>query len=70
MFLYEAVEYRAKSMLEGGLRMGYTWDNYEVSVYGRNITNRQQAVAAIDFNNLTGIINEPRSFGVTFRAAF
>lgn len=70
MFLYEAVEYRAKSMLEGGLRAGYSWDNMEVSVYGRNITNRQQAIAAIDFNNLTGIINEPRSYGVTFRATF
>jgi iron complex outermembrane recepter protein len=70
MFLYEAIEYRAKSSLEGGLRVGYNWDNYEVSVYGRNITNRQQVVAAIDFNNLTGIINEPRTYGVTFRATF
>ncbi len=70
MFLYEAVEYRAKSMLEGGLRMTYAWDNYEVSVFGRNITNRQQVVAAIDFNNLTGIINEPRNYGVQFRASF
>jgi iron complex outermembrane recepter protein len=70
MFLYEAVEYRAKSMLEGGLRIGYAWDNYELAVYGRNITNRQQLVAAIDFNNLTGIINEPRNYGVQFRASF
>lgn len=72
MFLYEAVEYRAKAMLEGGLRVGYAWDNgkYEVAAYSRNITNRQQVVAAIDFNNLTGIINEPRSYGVQFKASF
>jgi iron complex outermembrane receptor protein len=70
MFLYEAVEYKAKSSLEGGLRIGYSVDNYEFSVYGRNITNRQQVVAAIDFNNLTGILNEPRSYGVQFRASF
>nr|WP_316641482.1 TonB-dependent receptor [uncultured Roseateles sp.] len=72
MFLYEAVEYRAKSMLEGGLRVGYGWGNgkYEVAGYVRNLTNRQQVIAAIDFNNLTGIINEPRSYGVQFKASF
>jgi iron complex outermembrane receptor protein len=70
MFLYEAKEYKAKSMLEGGLRVGYKWDNYEVALYGRNITNKIQTVAAIDFDNLTGIINEPRSFGVQLKASF
>jgi iron complex outermembrane recepter protein len=47
MFLYEAKEYTAKSSLEGGLRVGYGWDNgkYEVAAYSRNITNRQQVVA-------------------------
>jgi iron complex outermembrane receptor protein len=70
MFLYEAKEYKAKALLEGGLRVGYSWDRYELSVYSRNITNKQQVVAAIDFNNLTGIINEPRSYGVNFRASF
>ena len=72
MFLYEAKEYRAKSALEGGLRVGYAWADgrYEVAAYARNITNNQQVVAAIDFNNLTGIINEPRSFGLQFKASF
>ncbi len=72
MFLYEAKEYRAKSALEGGLRVGYAWaeGRYEVAAYARNITNNQQVVAAIDFNNLTGIINEPRSFGLQFKASF
>ena len=72
MFLYEAKEYRAKSALEGGLRVGYAWADgrYEAAVYARNITNNQQVVAAIDFNNLTGIINEPRSFGMQFKASF
>ncbi len=72
MFLYEAVEYRAKSALEGGLRVGYGWANgkYEVAAYSRNITNHRQVIAAIDFNNLTGIVNEPRSYGVQFKAAF
>ncbi len=72
MFLYRATEYTAKSSLEGGLRAGYGWASgkYEVSAYARNITDRQQVVAAIDFNNLTGILNEPRSYGLQFRANF
>ncbi len=72
MFLYKAIEYTAKPLLEGGLRVGYGWDNgkYELAAYSRNITDRRQVVAAIDFNNLTGILNEPRSFGVQFRGSF
>jgi iron complex outermembrane receptor protein len=72
MFLYEAVEYKAKSALEGGLRVGYAWNGgkYEVAAFSRNITNHRQIVAAIDFDNLTGIVNEPRSYGVQFKANF
>ena len=72
MFLYEAKEYKAKSLLEGGLRVGYKWHDgkYEVAAYGRNITNRVQLIAAIDFNNLTGIVNDPRTYGVQLKANF
>ncbi|WP_395405987.1 TonB-dependent receptor [Pseudoduganella sp. UC29_106] len=72
MFLYEAKEYKAKSLLEGGLRVGYKWADgkYEIAAYGRNITGREQLIAAIDFNNLTGIVNEPRTYGVQFKANF
>ncbi|CDG85027.1 TonB-dependent receptor [Janthinobacterium agaricidamnosum] len=69
-FLYEAKEYKAKELLEGGLRFGYKWSRYEVAAYGRNITNRIQALGAIDFDNLTGILNEPRTYGVQFKATF
>jgi len=59
-------------LLTGGLRVGYNWDGgkYEVAAFGRNITNKIVAVGAIDFNNLTGFINDPRTLGVQFRAAF
>ena len=50
--------------------MGYKWDRYELSAYGRNITNQIQSLGAIDFDNLTGIINEPRTYGVQFKATF
>lgn len=41
-----------------------------MAAYSRNITDHQQVIAAIDFNNLTGILNEPRNFGLQFKAAF
>lgn len=72
IFLYTAKEFTAKPLLEGGLRVGYNWGDgkYELAVFGRNITNAMQVTGAIDFNNLTGFVNEPRTFGVQFKAAF
>lgn len=71
-FLYESKEFTGKSLTEGGLRVGYAWDNggYDVALYGRNITNQVRAVGGIDFNNLTGFINEPRLWGAEFRMRF
>lgn len=72
MFLYEAREYKAKSLLEGGARTGYKWGDgkYELAAYVRNITDEVQVQAAIDFDNLTGIVTEPRTYGVQFRMNF
>ncbi len=71
-FLYEAAEFEGKELLEGGLRVGYTWNdgNQEFAVYGRNITDEIVAVGGIDFNNLTGMINEPRRWFAEFRTKF
>lgn len=71
-FLYESVEFTGKSSLEGGLRIGYGWNygDYEVALFGRNITDQTRIVGGIDFNNLTGFINEPRTVGVEFSAKF
>jgi len=71
-FLYESVEFTGKSLVEGGLRLGYIWGHgkYEAAVFGRNITNQVRVTGAIDFNNLTGFINEPRTYGVQFKALF
>ncbi|WP_036175067.1 TonB-dependent receptor [Massilia sp. 9096] len=72
MFLYEAREYKAKPLAQGGLRVGYKWDNgkYELAAYSRNITNRIQVTGAIDFDNLTGMLNEPRTYGLQFKVNF
>ncbi|APV48550.1 TonB-dependent receptor [Betaproteobacteria bacterium GR16-43] len=71
-FLYESKEFTGKPLLEGGLRVGYRFGNgqYEVSAFGRNITNEIRVIGGIDFNNLTGMINEPRTWGLQARASF
>ncbi|WP_296612246.1 TonB-dependent receptor [Sphingomonas sp.] len=69
-FLYEAKEFRGRPMLEGGLKIAYSTPRYEVSAFARNITNQFRAVSAIDFNNLTGMISEPRIIGGAFRVKF
>jgi iron complex outermembrane receptor protein len=71
-FLYESTEFTGKELLEGGIRVGYNWGEgkYEAALFGRNITDEEIAVGAIDFNNLTGFLNEPQIWGVQFMARF
>ncbi|MBW8882666.1 MAG: TonB-dependent receptor, partial [Asticcacaulis sp.] len=70
-FLYEAKEFRGKPELIGGLRVGYVTPNgLELAAFVRNITNQIRAESAIDFNNLTGMVNDPRTYGVAIRKAF
>ena len=57
-------------LLEGGLRVGYKTDHYDFAAFVRNVTNDTSAVGGIDFNNLTGFINEPRTFGASIKASF
>ncbi|MBP7952026.1 MAG: TonB-dependent receptor [Sphingorhabdus sp.] len=63
-FLYESVEFSSDSLLEGGLRAGYRTDKFDIAGFVRNITDAEEAVGGIDFNNLTGFVNEPRIWGV------
>jgi iron complex outermembrane receptor protein len=71
-FLYEAVEFTGAPLTEGGLRVGYNWagGKYEVAAFARNVADQRRVTGAIDFNNLTGFVNEPRQFGVQFKGSF
>ena len=71
-FLYDSAEFRGAPLLEGGLRIGYNWDDgkREVALFGRNITDKVALVGGIDFNNLTGFVNEPRTIGLEFKSSF
>jgi len=72
LFLYESAEFKSNNNFEAGLRVAYiNYDNnYEVGIFGRNITDEDNLKGAIDFNNLTGFVNEPRTFGVDFKMSF
>ena len=64
-FLYDSIEFGQDGYWEGGLRAGYKADaGYDVSVFGRNITDEEALTGGIDFNNLTGFVNEPRTWGI------
>ncbi len=71
-FLYESREFTGDPLLQGGLKFGYIWADgkYEAAVIGRNILNEIEAVGAVDFNNLTGFINQPRYLGAEFTFKF
>ncbi|MFL6787386.1 MAG: TonB-dependent receptor, partial [Sphingomicrobium sp.] len=69
-FLYKSVEFSDDKLLEGGLRVGYRTDRYDVAGFVRNITNDESAVSGIDFNNLTAMVNEPRIWGVEVGVKF
>jgi iron complex outermembrane receptor protein len=68
-FLYDSVEFTEGSLVEGGLRVGWARQDgtLEVAAFGRNITNDLSRTGGIDFNNLTGFVNEPASWGVEVR---
>jgi len=68
-FLYESAEYFSDGNFEGGIRAGYIHgDNeWEVAIFGRNITDEENLKGGIDFNNNTAFDNEPRIWGITFR---
>lgn len=66
-FLYESKEFYSKGDFEGGLKLGYAKLDgaWEAAVFARNITDEDNLKGAIDFNNLTAFVNEPRIIGVS-----
>lgn len=69
-FLYNSPEFQSETVVNGGLRLGVKLNDgqYELAVFGRNITNELALEGAIDFNNLTGFINDPPLWGVELTA--
>lgn len=64
-FLYESEEFNGDS-LEIGLRFGYLFaeGTWELAAFARNLLDEEIVQNGIDFNNLTGMTNEPRQLGL------
>ncbi len=71
-FLYKSAEFTDDKLIETGLRLGYqaTAGKWEAAVFGRNIFNDKSLEGGIDFNNLTGFVNDPRTWGVELKGKF
>jgi iron complex outermembrane receptor protein len=71
-FLYRAVEFTGMSLVQGGFRLGYEDHTHGLEVAGfvRNVLDQIRITGAIDFDNLTGFVNDPRTFGVEVRVKF
>ena len=65
-FLYESEEFTAAGDFELGLELGYRTSNnrFQLSVFSRNVTNEANLRGGVDFNNVSGFLNEPRIVGV------
>ena len=66
-FLYESKEFNGDS-LEFGARVAYAFADarYELALFGRNLTDEVVVQNGIDFDNLTGMTNDPRTYGLEF----
>ena len=63
-FLYQSKEFTGDSF-ELGARVAYAFQKgrFEVAAFGRNLTDEVIVQNGIDFDNLTGMTNEPRTIG-------
>ena len=66
MPLYYTPEFVTDNQFEGGLKIGYrnTEENWEVALFGRNITNEHNVKGFVDFSNNTGFVNDPPIWGI------
>ncbi len=70
-FLYDSVEFGQDGYWQGGLRAGWQGENgFDASVFVRNVTDEVILTGGIDFNNLTGFVNEPRIWGIELGYSF
>ncbi len=72
LFLYESAEFRTENQFEGGLKLGYarTDGSWEAAIFARNITDEDNVKGAIDFNNNTAFVNEPRIIGASLKVSY
>lgn len=71
IFLYESIEFKTRPYTEVGLRIGATTaDGVEVAGFVRNLLDQIRVTSAVDFNNITTMVNEPRTYGISISKRF
>ncbi len=71
-FLCESKEFVGQPLFDLGLRVGYRWGGgkYELAGFCRNCLNQVRIVGGLDFDNLTGFINDPVIAGAQLGVKF
>jgi iron complex outermembrane recepter protein len=71
-FVDKETEFTGPALYQAGARIGYTWADkkYEVAAFCRNCTNEIRVIGGINFENFTGMINDPRIVGAQFKMKF
>ena len=62
--LYKTKEFYSKNNFEGGVKVGYSTDKYELAVFARNVTNEKNLKGVIENYN-AAVFNDPRIIGVS-----
>ncbi len=72
MPLYYSPEFVTNDQIDGGIKFGMRDNrhNWDLALFGRNITDEDNVKGFIDFSNNTGFVNEPRIWGLEFRKDF
>jgi iron complex outermembrane recepter protein len=69
IFLYESREFWTENQYEIGFKIGYapTDGSWEAAIFARNVSDEDNIKGAIDFNNNTGFVNDPRIVGISLK---
>ncbi|WP_231638984.1 TonB-dependent receptor [Sphingomonas profundi] len=71
IFLYDSIEFRTRPFTELGARVGFrTASQFEIAGFVRNVLDQIRVTSAVDFNNITTMVNEPRTFGISISKRF
>lgn len=71
-FLYESVEFRSSDLTQVGLRASFIapGETYEAAVFMRNAFDEESINGGIDFNNFSGFVNDPKTWGAELMVRF
>jgi len=67
--VYKAEEYKGEGYWEGSARLGWRSDNYEVALWGRNLTDVEEVLSNLTFTGAK-VYTGPRTFGIDFIMRF